>query len=366
MYFSIKREKLLTGLQKVIGAVEKRQTLPILNAFHFSIKDNEMIISATDTEIEIKHKITNEFSTNEISFTLPGRKISEICKNLPLDCEIRFDIQSDKVIIKSEKILFTLATLNPEEFPEIHKDNKQDELTVDSICLKRAMRNVQFSMAQQDVRYYLNGMLFDMSGENFRTVTTDGHRLALSEFSLNKNLSRKVIIPRKAVIEIDKLLTDQNDEIKIEIFENYISMSNEDTRLSSKIIDGKFPDYYRVIPKGNPNIATVRVDTLKSVLHRALIISNEKFKAAKFRFAINSLIISTQNQEREELSEQIDIQYKGHELEIAFNINYILDIINTIDADLIALELGSSDASMVVNIEDDQTKSTYVVMPMRL
>lgn len=366
MYFSIKREKILTGLQKVIGAVEKRQTLPILNAFHFLIKDNEMIISATDTEIEIKHKITNEFSSNQISFTLPGRKITEICKNLPLGCEIRFNIESDKVIIKSEKILFTLATLNPEEFPEIHRDNKQEELTIDSIYLKQAMRNVQFSMAQQDVRYYLNGMLFDISDENFRTVTTDGHRLALSEFSLNKNLSRKVIIPRKAVTEIDKILTDQSGKIKIEIFENYISVINEDTTLSTKIIDGKFPDYYRVIPKGNPNIASIKVDIFKAVLHRALIISNEKFKAAKFKFAINSLIISTQNQEREELSEQIDIEYNGQELEIAFNINYILDIINTIDNDLITLELGSSEASMVINLEDEKTKNTYVVMPMRL
>lgn len=369
MKFSINRDIFLPAIQSVIGAIERRQTLPILSNLLIQVLNNQIIITATDLEIELKNTIDIEEEFGMFEFTLPARKIADICKNIEEGNLITFQITEENTIITTNKSKFTLSILPGNDYPKIDELDSLINFSIAQNRLKKIINNVSFAMAQQDVRYYLNGVLFELCSENFSAVTTDGHRLALSEISniLDIKETKSVIIPRKTIIELQKLLVDSIENINVIIGVNNIQFKVGNIILTSKLIDGKFPDYKRVIPVNNDKLAKINKDDLKHALVRSAIISNEKFKGARFNFSQNLLIIETQNSERENSKEELIIDYNSENLNIGFNISYILDILNISHDEYINFELKSTDTSCVIRMSDDEIiQNTYVVMPMRI
>lgn len=368
MNFSINREVFLPAIQSVIGAIERRQTLPILSNLLIQILNNEIIITATDLEIELKNTIHLDNDFENYEFTIPARKTADICKSFEDGCMINFSVTNENVTIAANRSKFNLSTLPGIDYPKIEQLDSIHSFTIEQNKIKKIISNVSFAMAQQDVRYYLNGMLFELNKGSISTVTTDGHRLALSETSadINNEETKQFIIPRKTIIELQKILNDKSDAINIEIDSNHIRFNIGSILLTSKLIDGKFPDYKRVIPLGNDKKIKINRDDIKHALMRSAIISNEKFKGAKFIFTNNLLSIETQNSERENSREELIIDYNYENLNIGFNISYILDILNINQDEFIELELKSSETSGVVKFNDDGIQSVYVVMPMRI
>ena len=369
MNFSVNQSDFLPAVQSVIGAIERRQTLPILSNLLIQIKDNFATITATDLEIELKNTIQLNGNYENFDFTIPARKIADICKNIEYGCEINFSINKDNVTILANRSKFTLSMLPSIDYPKIESSNPKNSFKIEQNKLKKIINNVSFAMAQQDVRYYLNGMLFELKEGSISAVTTDGHRLAVSQTDTDLSIegTKQFIIPRKTVTELQKLLYDNNEIINIDIDDNYIKFQIGNIILTSKLIDGKFPDYNRVIPIHNDKAAKINKEDLRHALLRSSIISNEKFKGAKFLFSQDLLSIETQNSERENSKEELAIEYNNGEMNIGFNISYILDILNIIHDEYINLELKSTDTSGIVKMEDsNKIKSVYVVMPMRI
>lgn len=368
MNFSINREVFLPAIQSVIGAIERRQTLPILSNLLIQVLSNKIIITATDLEIELKNTIYLDNDFESFEFTIPARKTADICKNFEDGCMINFMVTNENVTIAANRSKFTLSILPGIDYPKIDKLDSIHCFTIEQNKIKKIISNVSFAMAQQDVRYYLNGMLFELSKGSITTVTTDGHRLALSETStdINTEETKQFIIPRKTIIELQKILNDKSDVINIEIDSNHIRFNIDSILLTSKLIDGKFPDYKRVIPLNNDKKVKINRDNLKHALMRSAIISNEKFKGAKFIFTNDLLSIETQNSERENSREELIIDYSYENLSIGFNISYILDILNINQDEYIELELKSSETSGLVKFNDNGIQSVYVVMPMRI
>lgn len=369
MKFSINRDIFLPAIQSVIGAIERRQTLPILSNLLIQVSNNQLIITATDLEIELKNTINLEDNVDEFEFTLPARKIADICKNIEEGSSITFTVTEENTIITTNRSKFTLSILPSNDYPKIDNLNGVNNFSIEQNKLRKIINNVAFAMAQQDVRYYLNGVLFDLNNENVSAVTTDGHRLALSETNIISSISdtKQIILPRKTVIELQKILGDTSDIINIVIDANHIQFKIGTIVLTSKLIDGKFPDYKRVIPASNDKLAKINRDSLKHALVRSAIISNEKFKGARFNFTSNLLTIETQNSERENSKEELMVDYDSDDLTIGFNISYILDVVNISNDEYIDFELKSTDTSCVIRMLDDEDiKSIYVVMPMRI
>lgn len=369
MKFSINRDIFLPAIQSVIGAIERRQTLPILSNLLIQVSNNQLIITATDLEIELKNTINLEDNVDEFEFTLPARKIADICKNIEEGSSITFTVTEENTIITTNRSKFTLSILPSNDYPKIDNLNGVNNFSIEQNKLRKIINNVAFAMAQQDVRYYLNGVLFDLNNENVSAVTTDGHRLALSETNIISEISdtKQIILPRKTVIELQKILGDTSDIINIVIDANHIQFKIGTIVLTSKLIDGKFPDYKRVIPASNDKLAKINRDSLKHALVRSAIISNEKFKGARFNFTSNLLTIETQNSERENSKEELMVDYDSDDLTIGFNISYILDVVNISNDEYIDFELKSTDTSCVIRMLDDEDiKSIYVVMPMRI
>jgi len=369
MNLSIKKDIFVPAIQSVIGAIERRQTLPILSNLLIQVTKNKIVITATDLEIEIKNIINLDDESESFEFTLPARKTADICRNFEDGSVINFTVNQENVVISANKSKFTLSVLPSLDYPKIELINTNNQFTIPQNTLKKIINNVSFAMAQQDVRYYLNGMLFEINNNSFSAVTTDGHRLALTQAYIKTGLneSKQVIIPRKTVIEIQKILNDIDDIVDVCIDNNHIRFTVGSIILTSKLIDGKFPDYKRVIPSNNDITAKINRDLFKQALVRSAIISNEKFKGAKFIFSGNLLTVETQNSERENSKEEIPIEYSFRDLTIGFNISYILDIINICHEQYIEIELKSTETSGVVKLNDhSDIQSTYVVMPMRI
>ena len=369
MKFSIDRDIFLPAIQSVIGAIERRQTLPILSNVLIQVLNKEIIITATDLEIELKNTIPLEGDFDNFEFTLPARKIADICKNIEEGSSITFKVTEENTTITTNRSKFTLAVLPSTDYPKIDTLNSSSNFSIEQNTLRKIINNVSFAMAQQDVRYYLNGVLFDLNNERISAVTTDGHRLALSETKIisSVNEEKQIILPRKTVIELQKILGNSLYMVNINIDSNHIQFNIGNIILTSKLIDGKFPDYKRVIPSNNDKLAKINKDGLRNALVRSSIISNEKFKGAKFNFSNNLLIIETQNSERENSKEELVIEYNSDELTIGFNISYILDIVNISHDECVNFELKSTDTSCVIRMtENEEIQSIYVVMPMRI
>jgi len=365
MKFSAAREAILTPLQAVIGVVERRQTMPILANVLVAGRDNQVAITATDLEVEL-------VATAAVTFmqpgdvTLPGRKLLDIVRALPDQAQLTISVEGDKATVRSGKSRFTLATLPATDFPTVEDIRAQQTLTVSQGALKRLLDKTHFSMAQQDVRYYLNGMLLETDGKVLRTVATDGHRLAYCETIVDtpSAASQQVIVPRKGVLELQRLLGTEGN-VDVGIGANHIRGQIGTIRFTSKLIDGRFPEYGRVIPNAPAKKVGANRDALRAALQRAAILSNEKYRGIRLALKQNVLTLQSHNPEQEEAEEELDVSYSGDELEIGFNVNYLLDALAAIDGG--DVELGMTDANNSCLLSSGSTPNArYVVMPMRL
>ena len=367
MKIDVKRDDLLQSLQSVIGVVERKQTMPILANVLINIRTDHYSVTATDLEVELISYVYSN-NTEEFSFTAPGRKLLDICRALPADSSVQIKSNDNKIQVLSGKSKFNLTTLPENEFPVIKDIQCNDEITIKQDRLKQIIDKTHFSMAQQDVRYYLNGLLIELKSEKIRAVATDGHRLALSSSKMEgdneKERGTQVILPRKGVMELQRLLDGQN-EIKVRLSDNHIQVKFETVSFTSKLIDGKFPEYGRVIPSNTENKLIASKNDLKTALSRAAILSNEKYRGIRLIIKTNELTIQAHNPEQEKAEESIAIEYEGNDIEIGFNVTYLIDALNVVGSDEVILSVVDNNSSCLISDPEDET-SKFVIMPMRL
>jgi len=365
MKVTAEREKLLAPLQAVMGVVERRQTMPVLANVLLNVRQGKLFFTATDLEVEL-------VSASEVTvlepgdITVPGRKFLDILRSLPEKLAVSLNLEGEKVVIKAGRSRFSLSTLSALEFPVIDDIHAQQSVKLARKELLRLVQKTHFSMAQQDVRFYLNGMLLEIDGQLLRAVATDGHRLALSETSLHvkANTSQQVIVPRKGVLELQRILTEEGDA-ELAIGTNHVRAQIGDVRFTSKLIDGRFPEYSRVIPAAATYAIKADRDVLRQALQRTSILSNEKYRGIRMTVKKNVLTVQAHNPEQEEAEEEIEVSYEGSDLEVGFNVNYLLDALAAIDGQEVELGLTDSNSSCLIR-SPGNTSSRYVVMPMRL
>ncbi len=368
MKLNIKRETLLHPLQMVIGVVERKQTLPILSNVLINTNNDQLTITGTDLEVELVGISALDSSSDEASLTLPGRKLMDICKALPDDAPIELYQDKQRMVLKSGRSKFVLSTLPPKDFPNVEEHEGQLSFSVAQNKLKHALQQTAFSMAQQDVRYYLNGMLWEVGACTLKTVATDGHRLAsnLIDAKIDKNHKIQVIVPRKGVLELMRLLEDTETPVDVTLGNNHIRVSGSNYVFTSKLIDGRFPDYERVIPKKGDKILLLNRNELKLALQRTAILCNEKFHGVRFELTKGLLRLVANNPEQEAAEEEIVLDYDGENLDIGFNVNYLLDILNCLQQEHVRITLSDAGSSIRIEDPDKQGDSIFVAMPMRL
>ena len=366
MNFNINRNEILPSLQAVCGVIDRRQALPILSNLLIVAEKGKIAFTSTDMEVEMVSEI-NHPSETQGEITVPARKLLDICRALPDDANINLSFNKDQVLVKSGKSKFTLTTLPATEFPSTEALGSSNKISLPQEEFKALLEDTMFSMAQQDVRYYLNGLLLELEKNSLRAVATDGHRLASKEISVKTGIEepQQIIIPRKGVIELIRLLDGEDKNVSIEVSQNHIRVSKEKLQFTSKLIDGKFPDYQRVIPKEGAHPVKTNRELLKQGLIRASILSNEKYKGIRLMLQHNLLKAFAHNPEQEEAEEEIEINYNGDDIEIGFNVTYLLDALSTIKTEQVILNISDPNSSCLV-LPDDETECKYVVMPMRL
>jgi DNA polymerase-3 subunit beta len=365
MKLSAPREDVLTPLQAVIGVVERRQTMPILANVLLSARDNRLSITGTDLEVELvaASGVTVQQAGD---ITVPGRKLLDIFRALPEKTNVVVSTEGERLTVRAGRSRFVLASLPAAEFPVVEEINAQQTLSVSQSEVRKLIDKTHFSMAQQDVRYYLNGMLLETDGKSLRAVATDGHRLALCETELETKAktSQQVIVPRKGVLELQRILGDSGT-IELAVGTNHVRAQIGDIRFTSKLIDGRFPEYGRVIPANPSKIVEADRDLLRQALQRTAILSNEKYRGVRLNVQPNLLTIQAHNPEQEEAEDQVEVNYKGDEVEIGFNVNYLLDALAAIDQEKVEIGLTDSNSSCLIRAPGT-TGTKYVVMPMRL
>ena len=365
MKLTVSREALLKPLQAVIGVVERRQTMPILANVLLVARDGKVAVTATDLEVELVASAEVEVeAAGEV--TVPGRKLLDICRALPDDAKVSMNLSGEKLNVKSGRSKFSLMTLPAAEFPTIEDINAGESLLVSQVTLSKLLDKTHFSMAQQDVRYYLNGLLLETGQKYLRAVATDGHRLALCEVELDdkKMPEQQVIVPRKGVLELQRLLGGEG-ELEIELGSNHIRIQLEGIRFTSKLIDGRFPEYERVIPQDTGNQLTADREALRGALQRTAILSNEKYRGIRLIIKKDGLLLQAHNPEQEEAEEEVEISYGGDDIEIGFNVNYLLEALGAIESEEVELAVVDGNSSCLLRDPGDD-KCKYVVMPMRL
>ncbi len=366
MNISINKEDLLVPLQQVIGAIEKKQTMPILGNLLFKSLGSQLQIIGTDRELELISTIElNQVS--DIFTTIPARKLLDICKALPNDALINLEINESRAILKSSKSRFALSTLPATDFPLLDELDFLFKFNVKQNQFKKLLEKTSFAMAQQDVRYYLNGVMLEIESNQLKIVATDGHRLALGSINGDYPVEStfQIIIPRKAVMELSRLLTIDNEEITISVSKNHIRLELKDIIFTSKLIDGKFPDYNRVIPLDLNQELTINKDTLKETLQRISILCNEKYRGIRLTLENNTLNIKANNPHQEEAEEEILVDFDQTKINIGFNVIYLIDVLNAIDTEGVKIHLKDANSSCVLTNENNDDFK-YVVMPMRL
>ena len=366
MKISIQREEFLKPLQQVIGAVEKRQTLPALANVLIRSEGDGLTITATDLEVELVAYVDKR-ADEPGEVTIPARKLADICKALPDGAAITIVTEGEKALVTSGKSRFTLTTLPAAEFPALEEVASSREFEVPQGALKRLIEKTGFAMANQDVRYYLNGLMVEVSEGKLRAVATDGHRLAMSQCdaAVDAQTPQQVIVPRKGVQELMRLLGDSEEAASIALSSNHIRVRLDGVRFTSKLIDGRFPDYERVLPQGGDKEVEIDRNVLRQSLQRASILSNEKYRGIRLSFEPGVLRIQAHNPEQEEAQDEIEIGYDGSPLEIGFNVNYLLDVLNTVEGDAVQGTLKDQNSSALLRDPADPA-SVFVVMPMRL
>jgi len=362
----IPRDALLKPLQAVAGIVERRHTLPILANVLLEQKDGRLYVTATDLEMQIT--ADTELAGKEAqAVTVAARKLQDLLRALPDVATLNVDATGGKMTVRAGRSRFNLQTLPAADYPRIGLGDEQlQTLTLPQRDLRGLLKSAEFAMAQQDIRYYLNGMLLVFDGASLQAVATDGHRLSWASLEVPGSYQRQeVIIPRKTVLELGKLLADTEDPVTIDILSNQIRFRFANVELVSKVVDGKFPDYNRVIPTGHTKrIELPRIELL-AALQRAAILSNEKFRGVRLVLGPGQLKIICTNSEQEEAEEELEVAYKGDALDIGFNITYLLDVLQNVAVEHVQLAFGDANSSALITLPDrDDYK--YVVMPMRI
>jgi DNA polymerase-3 subunit beta len=365
MKFSAARETLLKPLQTVVGVVERRQTMPILSNVLLSLQGSKLSITATDLEVEmVAEAEVKGDGTGDI--TVPGRKLHDIFRALPEGSSVEITLNGDRLTVKAGRSRFTLSTLRAADFPTIDEIGAKQTLRLNRGDLRRLVEKTHFSMAQQDVRYYLNGLLLETEKKRLRAVATDGHRLALSEVELLAPATRdeQLIVPRKGVLELSRLL-DGDGEVQLALGANHVRVQLEGIRLTSKLIDGRFPEYARVVPNQPKNVIKADRNLFRQALQRTAILSNEKYRGVRLELSPNSVILQANNPEQEEAVETLEVEYSGDAMEIGFNVNYLLDALAAVDSEQVEFGVTDSNSSCLIR-EPGGDHSKFVVMPMRL
>jgi DNA polymerase III subunit beta len=362
----IPRDALLKPLQAVSGIVERRHTLPILANVLLEQKNGKLHVTATDLEMQITAIADLEGKEGQAT-TVGARKLQDLLRALPDDAQLNLDATGSKMTVRAGRSRFNLQTLAATDYPRISVGQEQlQSLTLAQRDFRSLLRLAEFAMAQQDIRYYLNGMLLVVDNGSLQAVATDGHRLSWASLAIAGDFTRaEVILPRKTVLELAKLLEDSDTPVTIDILANQARFRFANVELVSKVVDGKFPDYNRVIPTGHGKRVELDRVTLLSALQRAAILSNEKFRGVRLVLADGQLRIICTNSEQEEAEEELPVEYAGETLDIGFNITYLLDVLSNIGADTVHIAFGDSNSSALVTLpgRDDYK---YVVMPMRI
>lgn len=366
MNIIIKREELLPALQTVNGVVERRQTLPILSNLLLAASKENIKLTASDMEVELVATIDKSCrEAGEI--TLPARKLLDICRALPEDAEIKVETSGDQIQVRSGKSRFSLSTLPSQEYPLVEIGEPAVEFSLSQHTLKSLLDRTAFAMAQQDVRYYLNGLLLELENDAIHAVATDGHRLAMcnTEIELKMEQPVQIIVPRKGVQELIRLLGDSDESVAVRISGNHIQIVMEGLQFTSKLIDGKFPDYERVVPEYGKTPIVADREQLRQSLIRASILSNEKYRGVRLLLDKGRLRAIAHNPEQEEAEEEVSVSYEGPELEIGFNVSYLLDALAIIKSGNVRLTINDPNSSCLL-LPEDNGDCKYVVMPMRL
>lgn len=369
MKFSINRDSLVGPLQTISGAVERRQTLPVLANLLFKVEEGILTVTATDLEIEMSVNIQLDGAYLPGDTTVPARKMIDICKSLPADTPIDLEHKEDRMVISSARNRFTLSAIPAQEFPNLEEINFALQISVNSLILKDLFDKTQFAMAHQDVRYYLNGMLLEFNKQELVSVATDGHRLALAKIQLDQSIDEAVlaIIPRKGIIEATKILSANDDMCQLQLSTNHIRITLGNFTFTSKLIDGRFPDYDKVLPKNALKLMVADREQIKEAFTRAAILCNEKYKGVRLNLSNNKLVIYAHNPDQEEAEIELDVDYTDEAMEIGFNVSYLVDALNAIKADGVRFNLGDTNSSLLIESSSETgSYSLYVVMPMRL
>lgn len=366
MNLNIIKNDLLNPLMKVIGVIERRQTLPVLSNVHIHLKNKKLTLTGTDLEVQIS---ANGFidSEAEIKTTLPGRKLLDICRSLPDEATIKLNFQDDKVLINSGKSRFVLRTLPAAEYPLFDELQYANEFSIERDILFKALTKTSFCMAQQDVRYYLNGLMLQIIEGEVQTVASDGHRLALFQYQTEQNglMMEQIILPRKGAQEFLKLLEKADKPVIIKVAKNHINLSLDDVQLNAKLIDGRFPDFKNVLPEESKHNFTIDKQTFKSALSRVSILSNEKYKGIRLDMSPQLMKVNANNPEQDEADEEVTIEYDGEEMSMGFNSSYLMDALNVIESDDVHVSFTDTNSSCLLEDPSDHS-SRFVIMPMRL
>lgn len=366
MRLSFQREELLRPLSLVSGVVERRQTLPILSYVLLQQREGRLTLTGTDLEIEVVADLPAQ-KGDDCALTLPARKLLDICRALPAGVELSLQKQAEKVTVKAGRSRFSLLTLPPTDFPIIDVTGWERALTIPQATFKTVLEKTQFCMAQQDVRYYLNGLYLELEGSRLRAVATDGHRMALCDAVLVDKTTepRHAIVPRKGIQEINRVLDDSAATAEVQFGPNHVRIATPGVAFTSKLIDGRFPDYAKVVPTQQNKLLELKRGEFLEALGRVAILSNEKYRGVRMGLESGRLTLSAHNPEQEEAVEEMEVVYEGEALEIGFNVNYLTDAVAAIRAGEVIVSLGDPTSSCVIYAKDDKS-TQYIIMPMRL
>jgi DNA polymerase-3 subunit beta len=363
----VDRNLLLTPLQAVSGVVERRHTLPILSNVLLEIGNGRLSLTATDLEIQVASVAESEQAANMQATTVSARKLQDILRSLPEDARVVLELQDKRLQLKAGKSKFSLQTLPAQDFPKIASNaGSAAEAQLPQRELKRLLALVQYAMAQQDIRYYLNGLLLCLREDGLVVVATDGHRLALATLALKLDTPKtEVILPRKATLELVKLLADTEEPVSLRVLDNQVTFNFGTVSFVTKVVDGKFPDYQKVVPLGYKKRFTLDRVVLQQALLRVAILSNEKFRGVRWVITGDSLRIICTNSDQEEAEEELEIGYSGEALDVGFNVSYLLDVLANVQSAEVECALGDSNSSMLMTIPGN-ADFKYVIMPMRI
>ncbi len=361
------RDTLLAPLQSVSGIVERRHTLPILSNVLLEKKGDKLTLLATDIEIQITTATAVGAGDGDGAVTVGARKLQEILRSLPEGSEVSLILEDKRLQVRAGKSRFSLQTLPADDFPRMTMaEGETREFQISQKAFRQLLGKTQYSMAAQDVRYYLNGLLLLVEGSELRAVATDGHRLAFASVAIDADLPRQeMILPRKTVLELNRLLVDSDDPLNITLTPNQVRFTFGSVVLVSKLIDGKFPDYERVVPSSLKNHMKVGRQTLMQAMNRAAILTNEKFRGIRVVLGENSLKLMAANAEQEEAQEEIEVEYAGDAIDVGFNVGYLLDVLNNVHTEEIQWSFNDANSSALVTVPGNE-RFKYVIMPMRI